>query len=237
MSNPEILSIKRDLQNIKNDLLVRKTQKNGLEKRIEEIETKKNNIEILSEDTNAAFIFLKQRAADTRNQAMSTIEKVVSDGLTYMFQEQYLFQFKPNENSSSETGAFNLTPKVIKEIDGELVEKCPYNSNGGGLIEIISILLRFSFIVYRRYNGLVLLDEALASVSADKMMDRLVAFLNAYIEDLRLQSIFITHRPDRFAKIANKNFLVVRENGLAVAKEMSSTQLLEHYMSIENEKE
>ena len=123
---------------------------------------------------------MKQRAADTRSQAIPVIEKAVSDGLSYMFQEEYLFRFKSNESSTSDISAFNLVAKVYKQIDGEIVERCPYSSNGGGLQEIISILLRFSFIVYRKYNGIVILDEALASVSADKMMDRLIEFLKSY---------------------------------------------------------
>jgi len=235
MSNIEIATIKKEFKEIKNDLLIRKTQKQSLEERINEIDLKIEEIQEVSKDTNSAYFFLKQRAADTRSQAISTIESVVSDGLSYMFQEKYIFRFKPNEKSNSETAAFNLNPKIIKEIDGKMVESDPFNSNGGGLIEIISILLRFSFIVYRKYNGIVLLDEALASVSADKMMDRLVAFLKSYIEKLGLQCMFISHRADRFAQISNKNFLVTRENGLAIVKEMTSEQLLDYYKSIQEE--
>ena len=235
MNRTDINTIKRQIQGIKNDLLVQQTEKNILDKQISDLETKINNTKILKDDTNEAYIFLKQRAADTRSQALETIENAVSDGLTYMFQEQYIFKFKPNEVSTSDTAAFNLTPKVFKLIDGDLVEKCPYNSNGGGLIEIISILLRFSFIVYRKYNGIVLLDEALASVSADKMMDRLVEFLKSYVEKLGLQCAFISHRADRFALISNKNFLVTRENGLAIVKEMTSAQLFDYYRSIQDD--
>lgn len=235
MNRTDINTIKRQLQGIKNDLLVQQTEKNILDKQISDLETKINNTKILKDDTNEAYIFLKQRAADTRSQALETIENAVSDGLTYMFQEQYLFRFKPNEVSTSDTAAFNLTPKVFKLINGDLVEKCPYNSNGGGLIEIISILLRFSFIVYRKYNGIVLLDEALASVSADKMMDRLVEFLKSYVEKLGLQCAFISHRADRFAQISNKNFLVTRENGLAIVKEMTSAELFDYYRSIQDD--
>ena len=235
MNRTDINTIKRQIQGIKNDLLVQQTEKNILDKQISDLETKINNTKILKDDTNEAYIFLKQRAADTRSQALETIENAVSDGLTYMFQEQYLFRFKPNEVSTSDTAAFNLTPKVFKLINGDLVEKCPYNSNGGGLIEIISILLRFSFIVYRKYNGIVLLDEALASVSADKMMDRLVEFLKSYVEKLGLQCAFISHRADRFALISNKNFLVTRENGLAIVKEMTSAELFDYYRSIQDD--
>lgn len=234
MTRTDIDTIKRQLQSIKNDLLIQQTQKNMLEKQIGDIDTKLADIETQSSDTNSAFIFLKQRAADTRTEAIETIENAVSDGLSYMFQEEYIFKFKSTEGSTSETAAFNLTPKIYKKINGKIVERCPYVSNGGGLIEIISILLRFSFIVYRKYNGIVLLDEALASVSADKMMDRLVAFLKSYVEKLGLQCLFISHRADRFAMIANKNFLITRDDGLAVINEMTSAKLLEYYQSIQD---
>lgn len=234
MTRTDIDTIKRQLQSIKNDLLIQQTQKNMLEKQIGDIDTKLADIDKQSSDTNSAFIFLKQRAADTRTEAIETIENAVSDGLSYMFQEEYIFKFKSTEGSTSETAAFNLTPKIYKKINGKIVERCPYVSNGGGLIEIISILLRFSFIVYRKYNGIVLLDEALASVSADKMMDRLVAFLKSYVEKLGLQCLFISHRADRFAMIANKNFLITRDDGLAVVNEMTSAKLLEYYQSIQD---
>ena len=234
MIRTDINVIKKQLQSIKNDLLIQQTQKNMLEKQILDIEEKLSDIEKQSNDTNSAFIFLKQRAADTRTEAIETIENAVSDGLSYMFQEEYTFKFKTTEKSTSETAAFNLTPKIYKMIDGKIVERCPYDSNGGGLIEIISILLRFSFIVYRKYNGIVLLDEALASVSADRMMDRLVAFLKSYVEKLGLQCLFITHRADRFVLISDKNFLITRENGLAKVTEMTNTQLLEYYKSIQD---
>jgi ABC-type dipeptide/oligopeptide/nickel transport system ATPase subunit len=235
MNNLDIYQIKKECSEIKVELSRQLAQKEILDEQLLEIENKILETEELIESTNSAFYFLKQRAADTRSQAIPVIEKAVSDGLSYMFQEEYLFRFKSNESSTSDISAFNLVAKVYKQIDGEIVERCPYSSNGGGLQEIISILLRFSFIVYRKYNGIVILDEALASVSADKMMDRLIEFLKSYVETLGLQCVFITHRADRFVQISNKNFLVTRENGLAVVNEMTKEEMLDYYKNLQEE--
>ena len=235
MNNLDIYQIKKECNEIKVELSRQLALKEILDEQLLEIENKILETEELIESTNSAFFFLKQRAADTRSQAIPVIEKAVSDGLSYMFQEEYIFKFKSNESSTSDTSAFNLVPKIYKKIDGKIVERCPYTSNGGGLQEIISILLRFSFIVYRKYNGIVILDEALASVSADKMMDRLIEFLKSYVETLGLQCLFITHRADRFVLISNKNFLITRENGLAVVNEMTREEMLDYYKNLQEE--
>ena len=50
------------------------------------------------------------------------------------------------------------------------------DSRGGGLIEVMSVLLRLAFLNLSGYNGLVILDETWAAVSADNKMSALIDF-------------------------------------------------------------
>ena len=100
-------------------------------------------------------------------------------------------------------------------VNGKLVKRPIKGSNGGGVLEIISVLLRFAFGTYNNYNGVYVLDEALSAVSKDGVMEKLLIFLDRYIKELGLQVLLITHSAEKFSQISVLNYLVYKELGIA----------------------
>ena len=125
------------------------------------------------------------------------------------------------------TGLFTILPCIEKDIEGKRVKRPIKGSNGGGVLEIISVLLRFAFGTYNNYNGIYVLDEALSAVSKDGVMEKLLIFLDRYITELGLQVILITHSAEKFSQISTQNYLVYKEDGIAKMKLVTRDDILE----------
>jgi ABC-type thiamine transport system ATPase subunit len=111
--------------------------------------------------------------------------------------------------------------------DGKRSKRPIKGSNGGGLMEIVSVLLRFAFGTYNNYDSVYVLDEAFSAVSKDGIMGQLLIFLDRYIAELGLQVILITHSAESFSQISAQNYLVYKEDGIAKIKLASRDDILE----------
>ena len=115
----------------------------------------------------------------------------------------------------------------INKWTNKLVKRPIKGSNGGGVLEIISVLLRFAFGTYNNYGGIYVLDEALSAVSKDGVMEKLLIFLDRYIKELGLQVILITHSAEKFSQISTLNYLVYKELGIARLRLVSRDDIID----------
>ena len=125
----------------------------------------------------------------------------------------YEFSFEYNDKAieKGERGAFNITPSISSGL-GENRFTTSIGARGGGLKEVISVLLRLAFLKFYGYKGVIVLDETWSSLSADMKMDNLIEFMESYIEETDIQIVFITHRAEMFGKIAKKIILVSKDS-------------------------
>ena len=226
----DYLEVEKELKRLERYYIGQESERNTLlsilneqEERLKEFENKKNN-------TKKAQIFLRQRAADTRLKALASIEEILTSAIQQIYGEDYKFTFELKEVNSKDddfTGLFTILPCIEKTIDGKRVTRTIKGSNGGGLQEIISVLLRIAFGTYNGYKGIYMFDEALAAVSKDAVMAKLLSFLKSYIKELDLQVLFITHNADKISQISDINYLVDKENGIANIRSVSNEEILE----------
>lgn len=186
----------------------------------EQLKTKYENLEDLRlkrAAVNKSSLFVKSRAYNVRKNSTDITGQMVSDALKPMYGEDYEFSFAYNEDklAKGERSGFNIQPTIISDIDGIRMATSVQNARGGGLVEVVSVLLRFAFLKLLNYNGLIVLDETWASVSADEKMVNLIDFLNDYVKEADIQVLFITHRAEMFGKSADNILKVSKTNGIA----------------------
>lgn len=177
---------------------------------------------------NKSSLFVKSRAYNVRKNSTDITGQMVSDALKPMYGEDYEFSFAYNEDklAKGERSGFNIQPTIISDIDGIRMATSVQNARGGGLVEVVSVLLRFAFLKLLNYNGLIVLDETWASVSADEKMVNLIDFLNDYVKEADIQVLFITHRAEMFGKNADNILRVTKDNGIARVSNISYEEVL-----------
>ena len=186
-----------------------------------------------------ASIFFKSKAQDTREGYLKTINSNLSHLLQRMYGEDYAFGFQNNEKAQEkgEKVGFNLNPTITNTVNGKRVTTFSMDSRGGGILETISVFLRWVFIQLDGYIGPLILDESWSAVSADDKMEMLIEFIRQYIDETDSQLIFVSHRAENFGKIANKIFLVEKENGVAKSSETTYEEIVEKQLSFINKNE
>jgi DNA repair exonuclease SbcCD ATPase subunit len=206
---------------------------------IKTIEEKKKQLEAdISEKANLqkASIFYKTKAQGTREGCISFINKNISPLIKRMFGDDYDFGFFYNEKAQEkgEKVGFNLMPTITNTVNGKRVTTYSMDSRGGGILETISVFLRWVFIQMDGYRGPLILDESWSAVSSDDKMEMLIDFIKEYVEITDSQLIFVTHRAENFGKIANVIYLVQKENGVAKSSQISYEEIVERQLSFVN---
>jgi DNA repair ATPase RecN len=226
----EISEIKKECNKIERHLIALEAERDTLLALLEEQEKKLVDLETQKEHNKKGQIFLRLKAADTRIAALASIEEIVTAALREIYGEDYIFTMEMKEVSSKEgenTGLFTILPCIEKMVNGKLVKRPIKGSNGGGVLEISSVLLRFAFGTYNNYGGIYVLDEALSAVSKDGVMEKLLIFLDRYIKELGLQVILITHSAEKFSQISALNYLVYKELGIARLRLVSRDDIID----------
>jgi hypothetical protein len=201
---------------------------------IKSIESKTKEFELLKinkEKNNQAALFLKSKAADTRKTSCEVIDGIATKAIQPIYGFDYAFSFQSNEKAIEKglKSSFNLIPTISSKLGDSILSTPIKDSRGGGLSEVMSVLLRLAFLSLNGYNGIVILDESWAAVSADEKMDSLINFFNGYIKESGIQVLLITHRTEMFGKIADNILKVKKENGSANVYPATYEEVLEEY--------
>ena len=226
----EFSDIKKEFKEIERHLIGQESERNTLQNILSEQEETLRTLDSKKNNTKKAQIFLRQRASDTRLKALAYIEEILTSAIQKIYGEDYVFSFEIKEIHTKDddfSGQFSILPCIEKTINGKRVSRPIKGSNGGGLQEIISVLLRIAFGTYSNYKGVYIFDEALAAVSKDGVMANTLGFLKRYIEDLELQVILVSHSAEKFSLISNINYITYKVDGIARIESASREQILE----------
>lgn len=227
--------LKKSLESCNSKLLIMKARRDKL---LEDKTSKEERLEIEKDDkfhTNQASLLLKSQAADTRKSALEAIDDMTTQAIKPMFGDDYSFKFDYDSNALDKglKSGFNITPKITSLINGQPISTSIKESRGGGLIEVMSVLLRFSFLKLIGYNGLIILDETWVSVSNDEKLKNLIKFLDSYIEESNIQVLLVTHRAELFGKISNNILKVYKEDGIGKCIPITYDELIDGMKMLE----
>jgi DNA repair exonuclease SbcCD ATPase subunit len=180
--------------------------KANLEKQKQREDLSKNTI--LLEDVR---VFLQELAEVTRNEIMCGLQDIVTLCLQSVFGPDVRFEIEVGTSRNNTSIDFF----VVSEEGSHVVRMRPEDSMGGGVIDTISIGLRFGLmkILNPLPIGPVIFDEPAKMVSGDR-----IESIGQLIKDMsRLfnkQIIMVTHHSN-LADVADCSVLVQKQNGIS----------------------
>jgi DNA repair ATPase RecN len=163
------------------------------EKILEQIEENKKSIKSISEEINLiekVSVLLQRTSEFARNQAKSQIESLVTNCLQYIFENNIEFEIEIEELYGKPNAEFY----VVTKVNDTIIKTKPEQSRGGGVVDIISLALRISFLQVHKpiIEGPLILDEPAKHVSEDYIFN-VADFLKRTSEMFERQIIMVTH--------------------------------------------
>lgn len=183
---------------------------NHISDSLTEYEEEKIKSEKLENELERVKIILQSASEEARKKACENIEQITTKALQYVFGSQYAVKLELKEMR----GKPDATILVSTEIDGEIAWLQPEESRGGGLVDVISIALRFALTEIwnqPKLQGPILLDEPGKHVSEEYAV-KLSQFIDYLQRQFNRQVIMITHQP-HMAEMADKQYEVSQTDG------------------------
>lgn len=205
------MDLNKEIRDYSNYVLLNKAKKESLEERISELEKDIKAKEEYLDLINKTQILLKNTSEYARKQAISQIEIVVTRFLQYVFETDIEFRIELQEKSGVPSCEFY----VVNTYDGIEIKTKPEDSRGGGVVDIVSMALRISFITQmkKRSAGPLILDEPGKHVSSDYIFN-LGEFLRELSKSLDMQIIMVTHN-EYLKEISDNSQTVNIKNGIS----------------------
>ena len=158
-----------DLSNYLSDIKSYISKEQGKkEKILEQIEENKKLIEYIQSEIDLiekVSVLLQRTSEFARNQAKHQIESLVTNCLQYIFENNIEFEIEIEELYGKPNAEFY----VVTKVDDIAIKTKPEQSRGGGVVDIISLALRISFLQIHKpiIEGPLILDEPAKHVSED----------------------------------------------------------------------
>lgn len=120
--------------------------------------------------------------------SVEDIEKLVTEALQFIFEKPYKFKMNPEVKRGSMTYSFSL------EIDGREIDNI-MDSEGGGIVSVISILMRIITILISDppMQRILILDESLGMLS-EEYIDNASKFIKNLGSKLDFKIVLVTHQ-------------------------------------------
>lgn len=166
-------------------------------------------------DMESTRVILEKTSNKARDAAKLRLEGTMTTALQHVFGSKYSAEIDMKPSGGKPSAEIFL---VTDNGNGNVVKTKPEDSNGGGIVDIISIALRIAMIQLHNdppINGPIILDEPGKHVSAD-FSTKLAEFLKFISKQFNKQIIFVTHNDD-LKSIADKSYTVdVDSDGVSV---------------------
>lgn len=144
-----------------------------------------------------------------RTQLVQRVQETVTAALQAVFGDEISFRIEMKEINGKPAADW-----VVETAYGnELIAGDPQESNGGGVVDVVSLALRLALLELSRpaLGGPILLDEVGKHVD-ETHQEALGAFLKSYARHTNKQILLITHQ-EKLAAIADITYRVERKNG------------------------
>ena len=188
--NEQISNLERNLNSL-NDFI---SKQDG--KRLQLLEIREKEEEILEfinmqyELLEQVMILFQKTSQFAREQAKSQIEILVTKCLQYIFESNIEFQIEIEELRNKPNAEFY----VVNDTEDFFLKTKPEQSRGGGIVDIVSLALRISFMQTHKpsIEGPLILDEPAKHVSEEYIYN-VGDFLKQASEMFNRQVIMVTH--------------------------------------------
>lgn len=157
---------------------------------------------------------LDEAATTAREQAKTLFEEVVTNSIQIVFDKDA----KAVVNLGKKNNLPTAEVLIQVEQDGVIVETDPTDEDGGGLADMVSlaIFMATSLLGSKKNVAPFFLDEPTKFVSAGNA-ENCANFISEMVEYTERQTFLSTHERDYLPFVADRSFLVVKENGTSTA--------------------
>lgn len=205
----DIAKLEKNIKDIETDFAIRVSKRDSL---IAKINTDKETLEKLAKNEDKldrASILLQNTAKAKRLFIKEQIESIGTVALQTVYGLNYSLKLELEQDKNKPKCKIYV---VEKRGDVTLVRE-PENFNGGGVVDVCSIALRFAMLqIYSnpKLDGPVLLDEPGKHVSKE-YASALSEFIKTLSDKLNRQIIFITH--NEYMALSSSNIITItKEN-------------------------
>ena len=163
-------------------------------------------------------ILFQKTSEFAREQAKSQIESLVTKCLQFVFDSDIKFLIEIEELR----GKANAEFYVVNEVDDILIKTKPELSRGGGVVDIVSLALRISFLQIHKpkIQGPLILDEPAKHVS-EEFVFNVADFLKQTSELFNRQIIMVTHN-NHLAAIGTNAYKVELKGSISSVMEVTT---------------
>ena len=207
-----LANLKEEIKKIEKKIIEKESLKKSVEERLQNKIVEKIKITDEIELLESVNILLQKTSNFAREQSKNQIEELTTNCIQFIFENQSKFIVEIDELYSKASADFYI---IDQEENVEIKTK-PVESRGGGLIDIISLALRISFLqLYKPLiNGPLVLDEPAKHVSEDYIYN-VGDFIKRSSEMFNRQIIMVTHNT-HLASIAQNVYKIIKENNRSI---------------------
>ena len=179
------LKIKEYFENSQKEYNLAEFKENSCLENIQDKNKKLKDLEKDIELHNTAASFIQSIIETVCDSNLRKIETWINLGLKNIFDDQ-IIEFKINKAISRNTNIYSFI--VLKDgIEGSI------NSFGGGVLCIISLILKVLFLEITKSAKLLVLDESLSFLS-EQYIENCARFINTLVSEFKLNIILVTHQ-------------------------------------------
>jgi DNA repair ATPase RecN len=178
-----------------------KTERNLLASQLSKRKEKLENLKALKLDLEGAQAIIQETARQTQETLKFHIKDLSQAAIDSVFPAKYdvMVDFDLSHNT--------VACDLYLDRNGYRLD--PMDSNGGGLVDVMSLALRVACWSMGRTRNVLFLDEPLKNVSV-KYRPVVVDFMKGITKKLGLQMIMVTHDPE-IISAADRVFLVTQK--------------------------
>ncbi len=154
--------------------------------------------------TVRARLLLEQYSEVEQEQLKLKVEALVTRGLQTIFGDEYSFRI----------GMKVLRKQAAMEftIIRESIERDPLGAHGGGLVNVIALVLRLTIVALTPgLSRTVVLDEPFAQLSQG-YIDGMGRFIRELVDATEMQLIIVSHEVE-ISDVADQSYRLFREDG------------------------
>jgi len=137
-----------------------------------------------------AIALMKVLIEKISEQGLKKLEQLIAYGLKTIFPDKDLyFAVKIDDRGNHKTADFYVGEKLGEKVEWMKIR----DSVGGGVVVVVSFILRVYFMQKFKIRPVIFLDEALTQLS-EKYIDGLFEFMAYLRDELDYDFLFITHQ-------------------------------------------
>lgn len=222
----------RKATSIREVLLERKSQKDVYEKELEGVNESISRFDEMLELRGKAALFLESIGTHARAQAKENLENIVTNALHYIFPEDMpSFHIDFTVRYGRPDARFIVRTTTVRDEVTIISDDDPKDEHGGGVLDVLSIILRIAMAELSGVKGPFIFDEPSKHLSIGNI-ERFATFLREISEMYGRQIILVTHSMT-LGFFADKTYHVAKEEGISNVRLISTSEEAEAMMEAE----